>query len=53
MVDWMVYYRYSNYKSVLKYFLSFDIENLLKKSETKKKILTKKKIDNKEIIIKN
>jgi hypothetical protein len=50
MVDWMVYNRYSNYKSVLKYFLSFDIEKLLEiwkaKTETKKK-----KIENNEILI--
>ncbi|MEI8252378.1 MAG: hypothetical protein WCG25_01175 [bacterium] len=26
MVNWMVYRRYSSYKSVLKYFVSFDIE---------------------------
>ncbi len=52
MVDWMVYNRYSNYKSVLKYFISFDIEKLLE--GWKWKIETKnKKIENNEILIKD
>lgn len=50
MVNWMVYWRYSNYKSVLKYFVSFDPEKLVEgkkhKAESKKKY-----IYNNEILI--
>ncbi len=50
MVNWMVYRRYSNYKSVLKYFVSFDIEWLMSrwKLQVKKNI-----IKNNEILIQN
>ncbi|MFZ2150801.1 MAG: hypothetical protein WAZ12_00575 [Candidatus Absconditicoccaceae bacterium] len=50
MVNWMVYRWYSSYKSVLKYFVSFDIEGLMNRG----KIPSKKiKIKNNEIIIEN
>lgn len=52
MINWMVYYRYSNYKSVLRYFISFDIEKLIwnwkQKPENKNN-----KIKNNEILIEN
>lgn len=47
MIDWMVYYRYSNYKSVIKYFVSFDVQKLIESVKVKNK---KKKIENNEII---
>lgn len=50
MVNWMVYWRYSNYKSVLKYFISFDIEWLISRwkiQDTK----SKKKIINNEMLV--
>lgn len=36
-INWMVYYRYSTYKSVMRYFLSQDIDYLLKKEVLWKK----------------
>ena len=50
MVDWMVYRRYSNYKSVLRYFVSFDIEGLLSKWKSQN---IKNKIKNYEIVTKD
>jgi primosomal protein N' len=36
LINWMVYNYYSNYKSVMKYFLSDDIDSLIKKFKTQK-----------------
>jgi len=48
MVNWMVYRRYSSYKSVLKYFVSFDIEWLMSRWKLQ---IKKTKIKNNEIKI--
>jgi len=50
MVNRMVYRWYSNYKSVLKYFVSFDIEWIMNRWKISNK---KIKIKNNEIIVKN
>lgn len=50
LVNWMVYRWYSNYKSVLKYFVSFDIDGLTNKWKIQEK---KIKIKNNEILIQN
>jgi primosomal protein N' len=46
----MVYQWYSNYKSVLKYFVSFDIDGLLKRWKIERK---KTRINNREVLIDN
>lgn len=51
MIDWMVYYRYSSYKSVMKYFISFDIEKLDKRLKIKDTRLKRKKTVNNKILI--
>jgi len=50
IVNRMVYERYSTYKSVLRYFVSFDIDGLMNKWKIQKK---KTKIQNNEIFIIN
>lgn len=49
MVNRMVYYWYSNYKSVMKYFVSFDVQKLVEGLSSQKSIKSKK-IINSEII---
>lgn len=43
-IHWMVYQYYSTYKSVIRYFLSQDIEGLFKRKENKKPKKSKKEI---------
>lgn len=59
MVNRMVYYRYSNYKSVMKYFVSFDVQKLVEppplrgRGLSSQKSIKSKKIINSEIIFQN